>query len=207
MLPSPSLPLSPPPSPSGDVVNVGLRLSDTARLNPSGIAIAMPRGRDAFGKRIYDTLTFKQLDDDSNLLADGLLSMGARPGTRLILMVPPSIDFISLVFAMFKAGVVTVLIDPGMGRANLIRCLSECDPEGFIGIPLAQAVRTLLGSRFPKAKHNVTVGHRWFWGGKTIAQLRARRLSEDFQPIQTKADDPAAIIFTTGSTGPPKGVL
>src|SRR5437016_5845244 len=133
--------------------------------------------------------------------------MGIKPGTRLVLMVPPSIDFISLVFAMFKAGVVTVLIDPGMGRSNLIRCLAECEPEGFIGIPLAQAVRTLLRSRFSKAKFNVTVGRRWFWGGKTIAQLRARQPNADFQPANTNSNDPAAIIFTTGSTGPPKGVL
>ena len=53
-------------------VNVGLRLSETARQNPAGVAVAMPRGRDANGKRHYDTLTFRQLDDDSNLLADGL---------------------------------------------------------------------------------------------------------------------------------------
>lgn len=189
------------------VVNVGLRLSATAAANPAGKAVAMPRGRDASGKRIYESLTFKQLDDDSTLLADGLASIGAKPGTRLVLMVPPSIDFISLVFAMFKAGVITVLIDPGMGRRNLVRCLAECDPEGFIGIPLAHAVRTLLRHRFPNAKHNVTVGRRWFWGGKTIAQLRARQLSPSYQPAATKADDPAAIIFTTGSTGPPKGVL
>jgi acyl-CoA synthetase (AMP-forming)/AMP-acid ligase II len=189
------------------VVNVGLRLSETARNNPVGVAVAMPRGRDAVGKRIYQSLTFRELDDDSNLLADGLASMGVRPGMRLVLMVPPSIDFISLVFAMFKAGVVTVLIDPGMGRRNLIRCLAESEPEGFIGIPLAQAVRAVLRGRFPKAKYNVTVGRRWFWGGRTIAQLRARRLSESFRPAATRADDPAAIIFTTGSTGPPKGVL
>src|SRR4051812_7892352 len=137
----------------------------------------MPRGRDARGKRIYESLTFKQLDDDSNLLADGLAAIGVKPGMRLVLMVPPSIDFISLVFAMFKAGVVTVLIDPGMGRRNLIRCLAESEPEGFIGIPLAQAVRTVLRGRFPKAKYNVTVGRRWFWSGTTISQLRARQLS------------------------------
>jgi acyl-CoA synthetase (AMP-forming)/AMP-acid ligase II len=189
------------------VVNVGLRLSETARQNPDGMAVAMPRGRDAAGKRVYQTLTFRQLDDDSNLLADGLAAMGVRPGTRLVLMVPPSIDFISLVFAMFKAGVVTILIDPGMGRRNLVRCLVDSDPEGFIGIPLAQAVRAVLRRRFPKAVHNVTVGRRWFWGGRTIAQLRSRRLSEGFRPASTTADDPAAIIFTTGSTGPPKGVL
>ncbi len=188
-------------------VNVGLRLSATAAQNPTGVAVAMPRGRDLGGKRIYDSLTFRQLDDDSNLLADGLDSMGVRPGMRLVLMVPPSIDFISLTFAMFKAGVVTVLIDPGMGRRNLIRCLAESEPEGFIGIPLAQAVRTLLRGRFPKAKYNLTVGRRWFWGGKTIAQLRARRVHPDFKPVATAANDPAAIIFTTGSTGPPKGVL
>ena len=199
---------SPPPkTPDPVAVNVGLRLSETARRNPDGMAVAMPRGRDAAGKRIYQTLTFRQLNDDSNLLADGLAVMGVRPGTRLVLMVPPSIDFISLVFAMFKAGVVTVLIDPGMGRRNLIRCLAESEPEGFVGIPLAQAVRTLLRGRFPKAVHNVTVGRRWFWGGRTIAQLRSRNLSGGFRPVATRADDPAAIIFTTGSTGPPKGVL
>jgi olefin beta-lactone synthetase len=189
------------------IVNVGWRLSATARELPGGVAVAMPRGRDRSGRRIYQTITFRELDDDSNLLANGLAAMGVRPGTRLVLMVPPSIDFISLVFAMFKAGVVTVLIDPGMGRRNLIRCLGESEPEGFIGIPLAQAVRAVLRSRFPKARHNVTVGRRWFWGGRTIAQLRARRLHEPFRPVATKADDPAAIIFTTGSTGPPKGVL
>src|SRR6478672_1010407 len=90
-------------------VNVGLRLSETARRDPGGIAIVMPRDRDRAGKRNYQTLSFRELDDDSNLLADGLASMGVRPGMRLVLMVPPSIEFISLVFAMFKAGVVSVL--------------------------------------------------------------------------------------------------
>ncbi len=190
-----------------EIVNVGLRLSETARLDPDGIAVVEPLGRDKKGKRQYRHLTFRELDDDSSLLADGLRNLGGGPEIRLVLMVRPSIDFISLVFAMFKAGVITVLIDPGMGRKNLVRCLEDVEPDGFVAIPLAHAARSLMRRRFPKARLNVTVGRRWFWGGATIDQLRQRQLSADFQPAATKADDPAAIIFTTGSTGPPKGVL
>src|SRR5262249_39349985 len=78
--------------------------------------------------------------------------------------------------------------------------------EGFVAIPLAQAIRVALRRRFPRAKYNVTVGRRWFWGGATIAKLRAVP-ADDFQPIAAKPDDHAAIIFNTGSTSPPKGVL
>jgi acyl-CoA synthetase (AMP-forming)/AMP-acid ligase II len=121
-------------------------------------------------------------------------------------MVRPSIDFISLAFALFKTGAVTVLIDPGMGRASLLECLEAVEPDGFVAIPLAHAVRILFRRRFPRARANVTVGRRWFWAGPTIGQLRQREVSV-FRPAQTRTDDPAAIIFTTGSTGPPKGVL
>ena len=186
--------------------NVGLRLSEMASQLPDQIGVAMPMGRDASGRRQYKTLTFRELDDDSNRLAAGLQQMGVQPGTRLVLLVKPGIDFISLVFALFKAGVVTVLIDPGMGGKSLVRCLEESEPEGFVAIPMAQAIRAVLRRRFPRARFNVTVGRRWFWGGKTISQLRATPPG-DFQPFAAKPADHAAIIFTTGSTGPPKGVL
>jgi acyl-CoA synthetase (AMP-forming)/AMP-acid ligase II len=124
----------------------------------------------------------------------------------LALLVRPGFDFISLVFGLFKAGAVGILIDPGMGRRNLIACLAESRPEGFIAVPLAHAVRTLFRRRFPESRWHVTVGRRWFWGGQTIDQLRGDAWSGSELALTT-ADDPAAIIFTTGSTGPPKGVL
>lgn len=188
------------------IVNVGLRLSETARNDPDGVGVVEPLNRDRAGKRIYRQVSFAELDDDTNRIAAGLHSMGVTPGTRLALMVRPGIDFISLVFALFKAGVVTILIDPGMGRKNLVKCLDEAGPEGFVAIPMAHAVRKLLPHRFRNARFNVTVGRRWFWGGTTLARLRQTSL-DGFQPANTAAEDPAAIIFTTGSTGPPKGVL
>ena len=158
------------------------------------------------GKRRYRQVTFRELDHDSDRIARGLRSLGAKQGTRLALLVRPGIDFVSLVFALFKAGTVAILIDPGMGRRNLIRCLAEAEPEGFVAIPVVHAVRMLLRARFRKARFNLTVGRRWFWGGATLAGLRAEpHRGTELAP--TRADDPAAIIFTTGSTGPPKGVL
>ena len=187
-------------------INVGQRLTTTAGQMPEAIAVVEPlrRGRD--GRRRYGQVTFRELDDDSNRIAAGLQAMGIRPGTRLALLVPPGIDFIALVFALFKAGVVTILIDPGMGRRNLVRCLADAQPEGFVAVPIAQALRAVLRRRFPLVKHLVTVGRRWFWGGTTLAALRGTSAAA-FQPAATQAADPAAIIFTSGGTGPPKGVL
>ncbi|MEZ6111113.1 MAG: fatty acid CoA ligase family protein [Pirellulaceae bacterium] len=188
------------------IVNVGLRLSQVAQRMPQAMAVAEPAGRKADGSRRYRTVNFEQLEQDSNSIAAGLARMGVTRGTRLVLLVRPSVDFISLVFALFKAGVVTVLIDPGMGRKNLIRCLEESEPEGFVAISPVQAIRTVLRRRFPKSRYHVTVGRRWFWGGATLAQLR-RTPTDDWTAARTSAHEPAAIIFTTGSTGPPKGVL
>lgn len=187
-------------------VNVGLRLSETARQMPDTVGVVQPLGRDPSGKRLYQQLTFSALDHETDSIAAGLHRMGMRSGMRIALMVRPGIDFISLVFAMFKAGVVTILIDPGMGRKNLVKCLDEAEPEGFIAIPIAQAIRKVLPHRFRKARYNVTVGRRWFWGGPTLDQLRTTP-QDSFESSSTTASDPAAIIFTTGSTGPPKGVL
>ncbi len=186
--------------------NIASRLSAAARGAPEAVAVVEPLGRDGRGKRLYRQVTFRELDQDSDRIARGLIDRGVRPGTRLALLVPPSIDFISLVFALFKSGAVIVLIDPGMGRRNMVRCLAETEPEGFVAVPLAHAVRTVLRRRFPKARLNVTVGRRWFWGGATLRQLRATPCDRS-PTVPTRKDDPAAIIFTSGSTGPPKGVV
>jgi acyl-CoA synthetase (AMP-forming)/AMP-acid ligase II len=188
--------------------NVARRLAAMAQSRPEATAVVEPLDYDSAGRRRYRHVTFRELDEDSDRIARGLREMGAAPGTRLALLVRPGIDFIALVFGMFKAGTVAILIDPGMGRRNLIGCLAEAEPEGFVAIPLVQAVRVLLRGRFPKARFNVTVGRRWFsgWGGLTLEQLRGGPWTgAESAPVE--ADDPAAIIFTTGSTGPPKGVL
>ena len=125
--------------------NVAARLKTIATLMPSGVAIAEPDGPvQADGTRSYRVVTFEALDRRTDEIARGLLEWGVQPGMRLVMLVPFSGQFIELVLALLKVGVVVVLIDPGMGRKHLIQCLSESLPEGFIGIPRAQAIRTLL---------------------------------------------------------------
>jgi len=186
--------------------NVARRLTAMARRLPGNVAIAMPARRGSTGRRQYQTVTFKQLDDDSDQLARALRRIGVDHGTRIALLVRPGIDFIALVFALLKSGAVTILIDPGMGRGNLVDCLSAAQPEGMIAIPAAHAARVVFRRRFPKCRILVTVGRRWGWGGLTLDELRARR--GPLAPLpRLSAQDEAAIIFTTGSTGSPKGVL
>jgi acyl-CoA synthetase (AMP-forming)/AMP-acid ligase II len=194
----------PPPS-SQLCVNVAKRLTSMSESMPGATAIVVP-GRRHRKKRQYQTCSFAELEAESNRIASGLQRLGVKPGTRLALLVRPSREFIALVFGLFKAGVVIVLIDPGMGKRNLIGCLQDAEPEGFVAIPAVHAIRTLLRNRFPRARYNVTVGRRLFWNGMTLDELKAMGSPEAFCH-ETVADDPAAIIFTTGSTGPPKGVL
>jgi acyl-CoA synthetase (AMP-forming)/AMP-acid ligase II len=188
------------------LVNIAGKLRESAQRAPFQRAVVFPSGRDAAGRVTYTHFTFAQLDRESDRLARGLRRMGVTPGTRLVLMVRPSLEFIALAFALFKVGAVAVLIDPGMGRSGIFRCLDQVEPQGFLAIPLVQGIRLCSGKRFAQARFNVTVGGRALWGGSTYQDL----LGGDWEETETfpaQATDPAAIIFTSGSTGPPKGVL
>lgn len=186
--------------------NIAARLRTSAENFPHQRAVVFPEGRDAEGRVTYSQLTFRQLDQESDRLAHGLHQMGVEPGMRLVLMVRPSLEFIALTFAVFKVGAVCVLIDPGMGRSNIFRCLEEVEPDGFIAIPVVHLIRLLNRRRFPASRFHVTVGKRAIGGGKTYRQLLGESWGPWAMPPCTDRD-PAAVIFTSGSTGPPKGVL
>lgn len=186
-------------------MNIAERLRQSALARPSQRAVVFPSGRDRLGRVTYSQLTFRQLDQESDRLARGLWEMGVRPGTRLVLMVRPSLEFIALTFAVFKTGAVGVLIDPGMGRSNIFRCLDEVEPDGFIAIPLVHWIRKLSRRRFAQARFNVAVGRNPLGTELSYAQLLGGPWTH-FEIPPCDADSAAAIIFTSGSTGPPKGV-
>ena len=188
-------------------VNVADHLTSVAVRQPEDVAVACPGRGSVAGRGSYSTCSFRELDQDASALARGLVELGVRPGMRIALLVRPGVEFVKLVFSLLRSGATTVLVDPGMGRRHLVKCLSDVDPEGFIAISPVQAVRSVLRGKFRRAKKNVTVGRRWFWGGASYAGLLQLGRQSKAELPDTKARDAAAIIFTSGSTGPPKGVL
>ena len=188
------------------VVNIASYLKRVAETAPYKRAVVYPAGRENSGRVMYSHLTFLQLDRESDCLANGMEKAGITRGTRTILMVKPGLEFFIIIFSLFKIGAVPVVVDPGMGIRRMVGCFKEGRPEAFIGIPPAHVIRTFYPRFFKTVRVWITVGRRWFWRGYTLNQIRQVPW-KPFSTAKTGRDDTAAILFTTGSTGPAKGAV
>ena len=187
-------------------VNISLGLKKTKEKYPYKRAVVFPERRNRKSRVLYSQITFTQLDTQSDQLAFGLEKAGIIRGTRTILMVPPGIEFFILIFAMVKVGAVPVIVDPGMGIGRMLQCLQQGKPSAFIGIEKAHILRKLKPKFFKSVRYWVTVGNKWFWGGYTLDELMIET-DEPYPTAKTTWNETAAIAFTTGSTGPAKGVV
>ncbi len=190
-------------------VNVALHLRRRATESPHAPAVHIPARRvRPTGDTPHRTLTFAELDADADALAHGLSLAGVRPGDRVAVLVPPSADFFALAFALLRRRAVPVLIDPGMGVTNLGSCLAEADPAAFVGVPKAHLARHVFRWLRGKPLLTVNVGRGRLLCRHSLNGLR--RLGRDLGPwddTEPAGDETAAILFTSGSTGPAKGAV
>jgi acyl-CoA synthetase (AMP-forming)/AMP-acid ligase II len=182
-----------------DFVNIAAHLPEMADSRPDAPAIIFPSKN--------RSISFGELNMLSDRIAYALEAYGISRGVRTVLMVTPGPDLFALTFALFKVGAVPVLVDPGLGIKNLKKCLADAEPQAFIGIPKAHMARRLFGWGKETLRTFVTVGRRLLWEGDPLGELLARQEARSFPMAPTDRDDVAAILFTSGSTGSPKGAV
>jgi acyl-CoA synthetase (AMP-forming)/AMP-acid ligase II len=180
--------------------NVAHFLAQQAAAQPDAAAVRAPTGHDAEGAIRYVERSFAELEAEASATAHYFAASGIGRGSRVLLMVKPGLDLIRIVFALFKMGAVPIVIDPGMGLKKFLRCVRHSKPEALVGIAPAIWIARLFRPSFRGVDTKIGVGRRF------ETQIAAFAPKGAYAVVDSREDELAAILFTSGSTGSAKGV-
>lgn len=144
-------------------------------------------------------LTYRELDRDSNRMANTFRNMGLKKGDRAILFLPKSLIFVVAHLALQKMGAVGIPLNPGFKKSEMEYLVHD-----------AQATLALTGPEQEGLLHEIDPGltviaistERPYQDLSLFRSALDAKVSEDIGP-----DDPGLIIYTSGTTGNPKGAI
>ncbi len=149
-----------------------------------------------------DSTSFAQLHRRVIGIARGLAAQGVRPGDRVVVLVPPGVDLLATVYACWRAGAVTVIADRGLGLRGLGGAVRAAHVQWIVGPPKALVAARVL--RWGPRARSIAVGARAVLGA--VATLDTLAGSTAPMPAEPGPDQLAAVLYTSGATGPAKGV-
>ncbi|WP_346842928.1 amino acid adenylation domain-containing protein, partial [Rhodococcus sp. A14] len=171
-------------------------LAGAVRSNPDGDALVAPT---AVGVSAGETstLTYRELDAESNRLARLLAAMQVGPEVSVALALPRSRESVAATWAVAKAGAAFVPVDPGYPFERIAFMLEDCGAP--IGITTAA-----LREGLPDATQWIVLDDAEFVSA--VASYPADAVTDADRAGVLSVDHPAYVIYTSGSTGRPKGV-
>ena len=144
-------------------------------------------------------ITWVELAERSDIAGAALLRDGVSKGERIALLVPPSVELLVAAASIWKVGTVAVVADASGGARSMRKLIRAAAPTRIIGTPATLAAAR-IGGLAPGAR---AAGFTSLPGA---LDLRQTEIDERFEPIVLHPDDIAAIVHTSGATGPAKPV-
>ena len=148
--------------------------------------------------RVDERVSYGELEDRANNLANQLLAAGTAKGTIVAILSADPVEVITAILGILKAGCVFVPLDPNIPEARLQAMIAEVEPAWFlVQASLLRKLHAVAGAQ--------GAGARVLWLDQ-LSKTDASRLPTACPVVASQPDDMCYVYFTSGSTGWPKGI-